>query len=174
MNKPPWTHVIGLGAVARMAAPLHLEPSEDERKRIARLLQIDELRSLTADVTVSPWFDGAQLEGRWRAEILQTCGVSLEPLPSSLDGDFVVRVVPPDSPHAPGPSAELAIDLEADDPPDVLESDEIDLAAYVVEHLALEIDPFPRKEGAEFQPPQDGAELSPFAVLRRLQKPDEA
>ena len=58
--------------------------------------------------------------------------------------------------------------LDAPDPPDVLASDEIDLVGYLVEHLALEIDPFPRKPGAEFDYKPDVAEESPFAVLKRL------
>ena len=60
------------------------------------------------------------------------------------------------------------MDLDAPDPPDVLTSDEIDLAGYLVEHLALDIDPFPRKPGAEFDYQPDVAEESPFAVLKRL------
>ena len=48
------------------------------------------------------------------------------------------------------------------------ESDAIDLAGYVVEHLALEIDPFPRKPGVEFVLPAQPPESSPFDVLRAL------
>jgi len=50
----------------------------------------------------------------------------------------------------------------------VLEGDVVDLAAYVVEHLALEIDPFPRKPGAVFTPPEPEEPPSPFAVLKGL------
>ena len=39
---------------------------------------------------------------------------------------------------------------DAEDAPDVLEGETIDVSAYVVEHLALEIDPFPKKPGAGF------------------------
>jgi uncharacterized metal-binding protein YceD (DUF177 family) len=55
----------------------------------------------------------------------------------------------------------------------VLESDEIDLAHIVTEHLALEIDPFPRKPGAEFSYTPDTPEESPFAVLKALKKDGE-
>ena len=85
---------------------------------------------------------------------------------SELAGDFVVHVLPPGSKHGPAePSPEVIIDLEADDPPDVLESDVIDLAGYVIEHLALEIDPFPRAPDAEFSPPETTRKSSPFAKL---------
>jgi hypothetical protein len=42
------------------------------------------------------------------------------------------------------------------------------LGAYVVEDLSLAIDPFPRKPGAAFAPPQMAAEPSPFIVLAKL------
>jgi len=54
----------------------------------------------------------------------------------------------------------------------VLENDSIDLAAYVVEHLSLELDPFPRKPGAVFEPPAEEGSASPFAVLRKLKGDD--
>jgi hypothetical protein len=49
-----------------------------------------------------------------------------------------------------------------------LDGDRIDPAAYVVEHLALALDPFPRKPGAVFQPPEATPEASLFAVLLEL------
>ena len=123
---------------------------------------------LEAELSATPWFDGVQIEGRWRARVVQTCGVSLEDFASDLGGAFRVRLAPQGSDLLPDPEAEIPLDLEADDPPELLEGDEIDLGGYVVEHLALEIDPFPRKPGVVFEPPADTEERSPFAVLKRL------
>jgi hypothetical protein len=78
--------------------------------------------------------------------------------------------VPNGSVHAPDPEAEVVIDLEADDPPDVLDGDSVDLGLYVVEHLALDIDPFPRRPGAVFEAPPALPETSPFAALKALKK----
>jgi hypothetical protein len=64
----------------------------------------------------------------------------------------------------------VEIDLDADDPPDVLESENLDIGAYVVEQLALEIDPFPRKPGVEFEAPEGPAISSPFDALRALKR----
>jgi hypothetical protein len=103
----------------------------------------------------------------------QVCGVSLEPFEQTLSGDVDVRLVPAGSPHAPAESVgEVVLEPEAADPPDLLEGESIDLVEYLVEHLALEIDPFPRKPGAEFEftPPQ--VEESPFAVLKKLKDPE--
>ena len=54
---------------------------------------------------------------------------------------------------------------------DAIDVDTVDLAAMVIEHLALEIDPFPRKPGAEFDFKPAEEETSPFAVLKKLQQP---
>ncbi|MCR5875757.1 DUF177 domain-containing protein [Phenylobacterium sp. J426] len=151
---------------------LALAPDETERAAIAKRLGLRSLPSLTADVTVKPWLDGAEVSGRFDAVVEYVCGVTLDPFEQAVSGEVFARVVPPGSENAPDPEVgEMELDLEADDPPDVLTSDAIDVTEYVVEHLSLELDPFPRKPGATFdyQPPQE--EESPFAVLRKLQEP---
>ena len=136
------------------------------RAKLAGFLDLERLDALEASLRLTPWFDGARIDGRWSATITQLCGVSLEPLVSELAGAFVVHVLPPGSKHAPeAQTPEVVIDPEGDDPPDLLESDVVDLAGYVIEHLVLEIDPFPRAPGAEFSPPESTRESSPFAKL---------
>jgi len=169
--EPAWSHLVLLGALGHDVTSVDLVADEAARKRIAKLLDLAELGELTASLTVTPWFDGAEIEGDWSAKLVQTCGVTLEPLPDAPSGHFIVRVVPHDSLHAPSSESEIDLDPDAPDPPDVLENDSVDLAAYVIEHLALEIDPFPRKPGVEFEPLKDDADLSPFAALRKLQDP---
>ena len=167
-----WTDIVKLHELARGPVSVKLEPNEAQRAKIARDLGLKSLPSLTAEVTVRPWLDGAELTGRFRAVVEQVCGVTLEPFEQPLRGDIEIRAVPDGSPHArPEEEGDVELDMESPDPPDVLESDSIDVAAYVVEHLALEIDPFPRKPGAEFdyQPPAE--DLSPFSVLKKLQDP---
>jgi uncharacterized metal-binding protein YceD (DUF177 family) len=164
-----WNRPIRLHEIARAPISLSLAPDAAERARIAHDLGLESLPALTAEVAVRPWLDGAEVKGRFQARVEQLCSVSLEPFEQDLAGEFEVRAVPAGSPNLPGDSAhELELDMEAPDPPDVLEGDAVDVAAYVVEHLALEIDPFPRKPGAEFdyQPPDQ--EESPFAVLKNL------
>lgn len=173
MTDQPWSETLSLHELAHGPVRRTLIAPEAARKRIARQFNLDDLASLEAEVMVSPWLDGAEVRGRWHAALLQTCGVTLEPLPSEPEGEFVVRVLPAGSPNAPEPPAgEIEVDLEGEDPPDLLDGETIDLAGYVVEHLGLEIDPFPRKPGAVFTPPDEPEELSPFAVLRQL-KPRE-
>lgn len=167
-----WGKPLKLHEVNRGPVRLALAPDETERAAIAKRLGLRSLPSLTADVTVKPWLDGAEVSGRFDAVVEYVCGVTLDPFEQAVSGEVFARVVPTGSENAPDPEAgEMELDLEADDPPDVLTSDAIDVTEYVVEHLSLELDPFPRKPGATFdyQPPQE--EESPFAVLRKLQEP---
>ncbi|HYG27598.1 MAG TPA: DUF177 domain-containing protein [Caulobacteraceae bacterium] len=165
-----WREIVRLSEIDRGPVERRLQPDESQLPAIAKTIGVDALNCLTAEVSVTPWLDGAEIRGSLRAAVRQTCGVTLEPLEETVEGVFKVRVVPAGSHNLPSEDAE--IDLEADDPPDSLEGEEIDLAHYVVEHLALEIDPFPRKPGAVFEPPQAEEEASPFAVLKRLKQDD--
>ena len=58
------------------------------------------------------------------------------------------------------------------EPPEPLIGGEVDLGAIVTEFLMLGIDPYPRKEGAEFEPParHEDASEHPFAALAALKK----
>lgn len=167
-NSTPWSVTVRLADVQRSSPTLELIPDGARLKALAKLLDLQALNSLSAEVRLTPWLDGAELRGRWRAEVVQICGVTVEPFESRLSGEFLVRVVPTDSPAAVHGDEDVAVDPEADDPPDVLEHDVIDVAAYLVEHVALEIDPFPRKPGVEFEPPPEERPASPFAVLQSL------
>ena len=163
-----WPLRLRLGDVQRSPRTLELEADASRRVAIAEALDLLALSRFVADVRVSSWLDGLEIAASWRADIVQTCGVSLDPFDTALSGRFTVRAVPEGSPAAGDPASEITVDPEAEDPPDLLEGDEVDVGAYLVEHLALEVDPFPRKPGAEFEPPTPESPASPFAVLQAL------
>lgn len=171
----PWPVPLPLSEVDRAPVRLMLEPDGPARVRIAAAVGVDRLDRLKAEVTARPWLDGAELSGRIDAEVTQTCGVTLDPFQTPIRSNFVVRLLPPDSPNAPAPeTAEVVVDPDAEDPPELLDSDVIDVGGYVVEYLLLEIDPFPRKPGAVFEPPEPPPVISPFAGLAALKpKGDE-
>lgn len=167
-----WPATLKLHELDRGPVRFKLEPDDAQRAAIAKQLGLRALPAFRASVTAKPWLDGVELTGRFSATVEQVCGVSLEPFEQPLEGDIEVRAVPAGSEHAAPPEGgELEMDLEAPDPPDLLERDVVDVSGYVIEHLALEIDPFPRKPGATFdyQPPEE--ETSPFAALKKLTEP---
>ena len=161
-----------LHELSRGPVRLDVAPDAEQRAQIAKRLKLQSLPSLTAKVTVKPWLDGAELSGRFDAVVEQICGVSLEPFEQEVSGEIDVRVVPAGSElAAAAESGDLELDPDAPDAPDVLENDAIDVAAYVIEHLALELDPFPRKPGATFDYEAPEVETSPFAALKKLTEP---
>jgi uncharacterized metal-binding protein YceD (DUF177 family) len=171
----PWPCQVSLGRVDRGGVSVRLEPDTAQRKALARQLGLVAVDMLEAEVYLTSWLDGAEVSGLIRARVVQTCSVTADDFEETIDARFKIHVISADSQQAPqDEGGELALDPEADDPPDVLESDMIDVSGYVVEHLALELDPFPRKPGAVFEPPQPTAEISPFAALKTLKtKGDE-
>ena len=167
-----WERPVKLHEIARGPARLKLAPDEAQRIALARQLRLLSLPSLTAEVTVKPWLDGVEVTGRFKAVVEQVCGVTLDPFEQTVEGEIEVRAVPRGSPHAASSEGgELELDPDAPDAPDILDGDVIDVTGIVVEHLALELDPFPRKPGATFdyQPPVE--ETSPFAALKKLKDP---
>ena len=168
-TETPWSVRVSLQRAARGPVRLTLDADERERRAVAEELDLPLVERLRGEVTVIPWLDGLQVNGVWEARASQTCGVTLEPFERDFAGAFQIRAVPADSPAATPPEPEVEIDLSTPDPPDILQDDSVDVASLLVEHLALELDPFPRSPGAEFAPPPDESPTSPFAVLQRLQ-----
>jgi uncharacterized metal-binding protein YceD (DUF177 family) len=161
-SEPVRLHQIGSGVVRT------LSPDAAARARIARSLDLAALDAFEADVALKPSAAGWSLTGRVRASAVQTCGITLEPLPLQIDAPFSLSLAE----AVDEDSDEIVITLD-DEAPDLVEDGQIDLGQYAVEQLALHLDPFPRKPGAEFVQPDEPAEISPFAVLKTLRSSDE-
>lgn len=163
-----WGRKIRLSELERGPIQLRLEPDAAARAAIAQDLGLESLPALTAEVTIRPWLDGATLLGRFQARVEQISSISLDPFEQDLSATFEVAVVPAGSPNVAEEAGETNFDPEAPDPPDVLEGEVIDPSAYLVEHLALELDPFPRQPGEEFAFDAGDPDDSPFAALKAL------
>ena len=161
-SEPVRLHQVGAGVTRR------LEPDAAARARIAKALDLASLDSFVADVTLAPSPGGWTLSGRVKARLAQICGITLEPLPVEIDAPFSLSLAE----AADEESDEIVITLD-DESPDPIEGGQVDLGQYAVEQLALQLDPFPRKPGAEFVQPPEPAEVSPFAVLKQLRPSDE-
>jgi hypothetical protein len=169
---PIWSHPLSWADIQREPHTLDLVADDQVLRGIARKLDVEALLSLSCRLTFSPWLDGVQIDGRIMSVATRLCGVTLDAFDETIDEPFTLRIVPKGSPNAAAVlGAVVFLDPEADDPPDVLEGDVIDPAAYVIEHLALALNPFPRRPGAVFEPSPDGAPPSPFAVLAQLKDP---
>lgn len=156
---------IGAGVTRRLV------PDEAARKRIIKALDLASLDNFEAEINVVPAHVGWTLKGWIKATAEQTCGITLEPLPVQVEKTFSIDLVEAVEAANDG-DEEIEITLD-DDSPDAIEDGRIDLGQYAVEQLALSLDPFPRKPGAEFVQPPEPAEISPFAVLKTLKSSGE-
>jgi len=184
----PYSHKVHAGRVVDKDERLTVTPDETELEAIAAAYDLVVIRDLKADFTLKPYRKaGVRVVGPVRAEISQTCVVTLEPFESVLEVD-VDRTFEPQSSRPRkirdlNEDGEIEIDLETLDPPDVILDGVLDLGAVICEELALSLDPFPRKPGAEFEGGDGEDDLaeeepdekpSPFAALQALKdKPED-
>jgi len=149
--------------VARIREGMHraVEATTSECRAVADRLGLNAVRHLCCGFDLDPAEDGAVLAtGKLRARVEQTCVVSLEAFDTEVIEDFRVRFVPA------GTETD-DIDLEADDEIPY-EGAALDLGEAAVEQLALALEPFPRKPGAEM--PAAPEDAGPFAALARLRE----
>ncbi len=167
----PWPVIVRLDEVGKRL-DRHLVADATDRARIAEALGLQALNALAAEVTVTQTGPGGEVRGDLHAKVVQICGISLEPFETDIRSAFAVpfTTAPAAEPDPEGQEFGLA-DLDA---PDVIPTGVLDVGAYVVEHLALELDPFPRKPGVEFEAPPPEHEASPFAVLAELKPPEKS
>lgn len=154
-----------------------IEASEAERRAIADALGLVAVDSLSADLTLTRDGKGVvDLDGRVRAEIVQSCVVSLDPVPQSIDEPIAMRFVAAQDAEPERAMGEVRIDPDEEDPPEVVVGPSIDLGPAVLEHFVLAIDPYPRAPGAALpdnpaEAPPDSRD-SPFAALAGLGRSD--
>ncbi|HEY4162090.1 MAG TPA: DUF177 domain-containing protein [Dongiaceae bacterium] len=98
------------------------------------------------------------VRGSIEAEIVQSCVVTLAPVPAQIRETFAVDF----SDRDPGPEEEADFDLDAEDPPEPIKNGHIDLGELAAQQLSLALDPYPRAPGAEL-PVEFAAEADPEA-----------
>lgn len=171
-DSPEFSRPVAVETVKEEGA-FAIEATPAERENLARRLGIVSVDRLSADLRLRRQMGAmVRLEGEFAAEVTQACVVTLAPVHSRIAAAVDRRY---------GPAEALTetdaedISLEDEDPPEVLVGGVVDLGEAVSEQLALEIDPFPRAEGAEFPGYSSGPEpvekaKSPFAALEDLLK----
>lgn len=153
-------------------APIVLEPTGDERRRLAGRFAISAVDRLRAEVTLVRDGEKVLASGRLVADIVQPCAISGEDFAVHVDEPIALRFVPPGH-HAPDEELEITAD-ECDEIE--FEGLTIDLGEAVAQSLALAIDPFaegPEAERARIEHNLAGDPSSgPFAALAALRKKD--
>lgn len=152
---------------------LDVASTPDERDAVAGRLELPQVRLLSCYYTLTRPLAGATrrregevvAEGHLRASVVRECVVTLELFDEIIEERFRVRFVPTGTESDDD-------DPEADDEIPY-EGATIDLGEATVEQLALTLDPYPRKPGAELPEEASEIDLGPFAALARLAKKDD-
>jgi uncharacterized metal-binding protein YceD (DUF177 family) len=155
---------------------LTVEATEEERRRVAARLGILAVEALAGSIRLVPAPDSGavRLSARLHAAVVQACVVSLEPVRNEIDLTFE-RVYRAGAAPAAAGRKEVWVDPEVEEPPEPLVDGSIDVGEAMVEELALALDPYPRKPGAELPAGWEeragaGERESPFAALAKLSK----
>ncbi|HEY9057514.1 MAG TPA: DUF177 domain-containing protein [Aurantimonas sp.] len=161
----------------RDGMPVRFEADATAREALARDLDISAVETFVGDLRVVQWRnEGVRVTGRVVATVVQQSVVTLEPLRQTITEPFEMIFVPEGSKLArmdQSGEQELYIDPEGDDPPEVYAGHTIDLGPYLVEALALALDPYPREADAVFDrvdtdPDSDSGPPSAFQTLATL------
>lgn len=157
------------------AQRVEITADAEERAALARRFNLRALDALAAEGEIEVFARGrrARLTAKLTADVVQSCVVTLEPVPAHIEETFTVefdRAVSEDA----GERGEVLVEAEGEDPPDPLPDAGIDVGEAVAEHLGLALDPYPRAPGAGLEDGgwRTGGEEpeGPFAALRKLKK----
>ncbi|WP_439617006.1 YceD family protein [Shinella sp.] len=176
----PFSYPVKVGHISANPVSVTIEADAEERAGLARLWSVLEVKALSATLQVQRWKrDGVRLKGRVAADIVQACVVTLDPVEAHIDEPVDVIFVPEGSKLARLPlateSGEMLLDPDGPDAPEIFSGDTIDAGVTAAEHVALAIDPYPRRADVAFSghiesTDKDDRKPSPFAVLKDWKK----
>ena len=150
-------------------APLTLTANDEERAALAARFGLVSIGRLEAEVTVTPDGEAVDAAGRLRAAIVQSCAVSGEDLPVTIDEPLALRFVPERE------IEEEELELEEGELDEIPYAGTVfDVGEAVAQSLALAIDPYAVGPNAEQARKDAGlldeAAAGPFAALAALKK----
>jgi uncharacterized metal-binding protein YceD (DUF177 family) len=170
--KPGTDNIVTLARRSRAPVAFRLEPDAEARGETARSLGIEAVRKLRFEGEIAPsgrndW----HLRGTLGATVVQPCVVTLSPVTTRIDTQvsrrYLADFVEPEEEEA---------EMPEDDTEEPL-PERLDLAAVMLEALALALPDYPRADGAELGEanfaaagvaPMTDADAKPLAGLAAL------
>lgn len=154
-----------------------LEANKQECAALAKRFDLRELSFLKGEISIRRIEGGdvVRLQGKFTAEVVQTCVVSLQDVHESIAGEFETYFA-----EKNGRREEDDLDFLEDDDnaPEAVINGNIDLGELLAQYMALELNPYPRAPGVSLaaQLAESGmaAKNNPFAVLQGLKGKPQA
>ena len=168
----PFSRVLRVSDIPSSGRDIEATADAEEREVIAELIGAQQVERFGYQLRVAPaGREAFSVTGAVSAKIVQTCVITLEPLPFDIEQEIDVRFMvnrrsaqredEPIDPHAP--------EIEE------LVDDAMDLGQLACEHLVIAIDPYPKQAGQHFKWEGDddvseAAAEGPFAELKRFKR----
>jgi uncharacterized metal-binding protein YceD (DUF177 family) len=165
MEAQKWTHHVA--EIPDQGLDVARDATSEERAKLAAALDVTDFERLAVRYRLRH-LGGERVAatGSLDAQVIQSCVVTLEPVTSELTEDFVVEFSPARSGTGPA-GGTIAVDE-----PEVIDNGTFDMGPFIIDRLAVLIDPYPRQPGASLDH-KDAEEPGPggggaFEALRRL------
>jgi uncharacterized metal-binding protein YceD (DUF177 family) len=170
---PEFSRPIPIDQIGGRETVREIEATPAECAALAERLDLIALDGLAATLRLRRLPGGLiRVSGRFAAEVVQSCVVTLVPVPAHCAATFSMRFGEIAMPET---LREIEVEAEGEDEPEPVEGGEIDLGEAVVQQLAVSLEPYPRAPGAMLpEAPPDAEEeagaagVNPFAVLAKL------
>jgi hypothetical protein len=172
----PWRAFVNVVQIPETGLHRDIEADAATRVAMAAIAGLRDIAFARGSFDLSPRSGGrVHVSGHVTARIGQTCVVTLEPIENEIDEDVDLTFAPAEQiPELADESIDEEIEIGAGDmlePPEPIVNGIIDLGRLATDVLFLAIDPYPRKEGAVYEPEVTAADPAdhPFAALKALQ-----
>tara|TARA_R110001583_G_scaffold72417_1_gene202752 strand:+ start:978 stop:1556 length:579 start_codon:yes stop_codon:yes gene_type:complete len=180
---PEFSRIVNTDEQVSKKEKIILEASAQERAALAKRFELVSIDSLTAELTIIAASNGeVTVRGPMHAQIVQSCVTTLEPVPEMVEDEVKVLFSPhvseEDMPSNPDDLEDLSEDelMALLDQPEPLVDGKIDVGEVVSQFLAVAMNPYPRKDGAELpdaaliEEEADEERPNPFAKLAGLKE----
>jgi uncharacterized metal-binding protein YceD (DUF177 family) len=176
IERPPLLRPLKIDEI-RDGASGSIEATRAEMDEIAKLLDLRGLDGLAMSYRLARAGAGRfRLKGELKANVVQTCVISLEPVESHLDVPVEAEFWPSEMIAAHEDSKDEHGSTTPSEWPEPITDGKIDLGPIVYETLATTLDPYPKKQGVSFEwsegpeTPGSQAKTKPFAALVALKR----
>lgn len=167
---PEFSRLVPLARLGFEPFRQRIEATRHEREQLSARLDLVSLDRLIAAVALRRQSrEVIRFEAEFEAEFVQSCVVTLEPVPGTICGRFSLVYAPPETaPEEAMSSADEAVF-------EPLSEDAIDIGEAVAQELSLSLPVFPRcpEASAEIETQALSGE-NPFALLDRRRQPTKS
>jgi uncharacterized metal-binding protein YceD (DUF177 family) len=171
--QPEFSRLLAVETIPHEGLVVEISANSIECKELAMRFDLVSIDFFAAKLRLRNVGEGPRVElfGHISAKAVQSCSVTLEPLPVIIDEEFELTFVPAE---ALVEEDDFEMSEENIDEPEPYDGQTLDLGEISAWHLSLALDPYPRKEGIVFEglsAGNDGAagkKENPFAKLAAL------